>query len=157
MQPASVWLQEARERPVPQMLFSEFCLEGELCMLFADTNLGKSILAVQLGDSISRGVAIPGFRLEAAPQKVRYVDFELGDKQFEVRYAASLKHHYAFSAHFLRAELVGAPELAEEAGSFEALLHAALEKALVETAAKVLIIDNIPYLSQESGRGMPCR
>ena len=54
VQPASVWLQEASERPVPQMLFSEFWFEGELCMLFADTNLGKSILAVQLGDSISR-------------------------------------------------------------------------------------------------------
>ena len=57
----------------------------------ATTNLGKSILAVQLGDSISRGVAIPGFRLEAAPQKVRYIDFELSDKQFEVRYSASFK------------------------------------------------------------------
>ena len=73
------------------MLFSEFWLEGELCMLFADTNLGKSMLAVQLGDSISRGVAIPGFRLEATPQKVLYIDFELSDKQFEVRYSASFK------------------------------------------------------------------
>ena len=61
VQPARQWLQQASQRPIPTMRLSEFWLAGELCMRFADTNLGKSILAVQLGDSISRGIPIPGF------------------------------------------------------------------------------------------------
>ncbi len=47
---ATRWIEEARLRPIPRMLFGEFWFEGELCILFADTNLGKSILAVQIGN-----------------------------------------------------------------------------------------------------------
>ena len=149
---AQQWLALASGRPIPKMLFNEFWFEGEFCMLFADTNLGKSILAVQLADSISKGAAIPGFHLQAAPQRVLYVDFELSDKQFEARYSANFQDHYAFSAEFLRAELTSAPVGSEEAGRFETLLHAALEKAVVEHEARVLIIDNITYLSCETER-----
>ena len=39
-------INDAKSRPIPKMLFSEFWHEEELCILFADTNLGKSILAV---------------------------------------------------------------------------------------------------------------
>ena len=51
------------------MLFDKLWYEGEICILFADTNVGKSILAVQIGDSISRGKAIRGFEIEAKRQK----------------------------------------------------------------------------------------
>ena len=61
---ASRWIEQAKTRPIPKMLFGEFWFEGELCILFADTNLGKSILAVQIGNRISRGEQIRGFRLE---------------------------------------------------------------------------------------------
>ncbi|MEL6152398.1 MAG: AAA family ATPase [Bacteroidota bacterium] len=149
---AQQWLVMASGRPIPKMLFSEFWFEGEFCMLFADTNLGKSILAVQLADSISKGAAIPGFHLQAAPQRVLYVDFELSDKQFEARYSDNFKDHYAFSEEFLRAELTSAPVGSEAAGQFETLLHNALEKAVVEHEARVLIIDNITYLSCETER-----
>ena len=149
---AQQWLEAASQRPIPKMLFSEFWFEGELCILFADTNLGKSILAVQLADSISRGVAIPGFGLEAASQRVLYVDFELSDKQFEARYSASFKAHYAFSEQLLRAELTAVPIDNQEAGQFEALLHAALERVVVKHAVKVLIVDNITYLRCETER-----
>ena len=83
---ASSWIEQAKTRPIPKMLFSEFWFEGELCILFADTNLGKSILAVQIGNSISRGEQIRGFKLETPKQPILYFDFELSDKQFENRY-----------------------------------------------------------------------
>ena len=73
---ANGWMDQAKTRPIPQMLFGEFWFEGELCILFADTNLGKSILAVQIGNSISKGEPIHGFRLEASQQKILYFDFE---------------------------------------------------------------------------------
>ena len=55
---ASRWIAQAKTRPIPKMLFSELWFEGELCILFADTNLGKSIKAVQIGNSISKGEPI---------------------------------------------------------------------------------------------------
>ncbi len=81
---ANNWIEQASKRPIPRMLFSEFWYEQELCILFADTNVGKTILAVQIADSISCGRSIPGFKLETMAQKVIYCDFELNDKQFQV-------------------------------------------------------------------------
>jgi hypothetical protein len=46
--------------------------------LFADTNVGKSILAVQVADQISRGTYVDGrLKTESDAQKVVYFDFEL--------------------------------------------------------------------------------
>ena len=80
-----------------------------MCILFADTNLGKSILSVQIGNSISKGQQIRGFQLEAPKQKVLYFDFELSAKQFEVRYSikepnGELSNHYLFDEDFIRIE-----------------------------------------------------
>ena len=55
---ANEWIEEAKNKPAPKMLFSEFWHEGELCILFSDTNLGKTILAVQIADSIASGKPI---------------------------------------------------------------------------------------------------
>jgi RecA-family ATPase len=87
------------------MLFSEFWFEGELCILFADTNLGKSILAVQIGNSISKGEQIRGFKLETPKQPILYFDFELSDKQFENRYSIKFEQHYSFDSNFIRVEI----------------------------------------------------
>jgi len=148
VQTANNWLKQAQERPIPSQLFSEFWLEGELCILFGDTNLGKSVLAVELADSLSAGVAIPGFNLEGGPRTVLYLDFELSDKQFEARYSANYTNHYCFSDRFFRTELQ-AEAILEEI-SWEEQLFASLEKALQQTKASVLIIDTINYLSSES-------
>src|ERR1700733_2748316 len=55
------WLELARREPEAKMLFGELWHQGELCMLFADTNTGKSVLAVQIGESIARGQSIEPF------------------------------------------------------------------------------------------------
>lgn len=144
-------IEEAKNRPIPEMLFGAFWYEGELCILFADTNLGKSILAVQIGDSISRGRAVPGFHMEASPQVVLYFDFELGDKQFEARYSVNFQNHYVFSERFSRAEIDPEAVLPDAfANDFEAFLNYSLERAIQETGATVLIIDNLTYLKNET-------
>ncbi|HMJ09612.1 MAG TPA: AAA family ATPase, partial [Pyrinomonadaceae bacterium] len=106
------WMEEAKLRPIPRMLFGKFWFEGELCILFADTNVGKSILAVQIGDAVAKGrpFAIQpdssdtgtgvlnresnesdessiSQHIEAEAQKIVYFDFELTAKQFESRFA----------------------------------------------------------------------
>ena len=99
----SQWMEISKQRPIPKMLFSEFWHQGELCILFSDTNLGKSCLAVQIADSISKGVLIQKFNMQAERQPVLYFDFELSDKQFEARYSCEYISHYSFDENFLRA------------------------------------------------------
>ena len=146
------WIEQAKTRPIPQMLFSEFWFEGELCILFADTNLGKSILAVQICNSISKGESIKGFKLQSPKQPILYFDFELSDKQFEGRYSLEYESHYEWDKDFYRAEIN--PEKADykEHGfeTFEQHLYTSLEQSIIETGAKILIIDNITYLKSET-------
>lgn len=146
---ANKWMEQANNRPIPSMLFSEFWHEGEVCILFADTNLGKSILAVQIANSISKGEAIKGFKLEAKKQPVLYFDFELSDKQFENRYSIDYKQHYTFDRNLLRVEINPDAQILEDK-SFENYLNESIEQSIKETGAKVLIIDNLTYLRSET-------
>jgi RecA-family ATPase len=142
-------LNRRKTRPIPKMLFSEFWFEGELCILFADTNLGKSILAVQIGNSISRGEQIRGFKLETPKQPILYFDFELSDKQFENRYSIKFEQHYSFDNNFIRVE-INPDATIPETQTFEDYLNHSLERSINETGAKVLIIDNLTYLKNET-------
>jgi RecA-family ATPase len=155
---ANEWLELAKTSPIPEMLFGEFWHEGEISILFSDSNLGKSILAVQIADSISKGQQIQGFKLEAKKQTVLYFDFELSAKQFEVRYSIKnedlkvFENHYSFDKNnLLRVEISPEAEIPTES-TFENYLNQSLEQSITETGAKVLIIDNITYLKNETER-----
>lgn len=146
---ASRWIEQAKTRPIPKMLFGEFWFEGELCILFADTNLGKSILAVQIGNSISKGEQVPGFKLETQKQPILYFDFELSDKQFENRYSVKFEQHYEWDKNFLRSE-IDTDAVLPENQTFENFLNNSLERSIIETGSTVLIIDNLTYLKNET-------
>ncbi len=155
---ANEWLEDARRRPAPKMLFGEFWYEDEICILFADTNVGKSILAVQIADAISRGRGIEGIGLGAAAQTVIYFDFELSEKQFEARYSEkvfnsdSFTNHCQFDEKLIRAEIDPEADIDHGFRDFEEYLHHSLEKEIVRSGAKVLIIDNLTYLKNETER-----
>ena len=149
VKPANLWIEQAKTRAIPEMLFSEFWFEGELCILFADTNLGKSILAVQIGNSISMGEQIRGFKMESLKQPILYFDFELSDKQFENRYSIKFDHHYIFDNNFIRVEINPDANIPEN-HLFEDYLNHSLERSIIETRAKILIIDNLTYLKNET-------
>jgi hypothetical protein len=112
-------------------------------------------LAVQIGDSISYGRPIPGFKLEAEPQKVLYFDFELSAKQFESRYAVKnekkkrFEEHYLWSPNFIRVEINPRTDIPEGL-NFEAYLNLSLEQTIIKTNARVLIIDNLTYLKSDT-------
>jgi archaellum biogenesis ATPase FlaH len=146
---ASRWIEQAKTKAIPQMLFGEFWFEGELCILFADTNLGKSILAVQIGNSVSKGEQIRGFKLETPKQPILYFDFELSEKQFENRYSIKFEQHYNWDNNFLRVE-INSDATIPDAKTFEDYLNHSLERSINETGAKVLIIDNLTYLKNET-------
>jgi hypothetical protein len=149
LQTANRWIAEAKRKPIPEMLLDEFWLEGEICIMFAEANQGKTIIAVQAGDSISRGVPIEGFRMKTSPQPVLYLDFELSAKQFEARYSENFTNHYHWHDNFIRIEIN--PDADIPIGvSFEDYLNESMEEAIKETQAKILIVDNITYLRNDT-------
>jgi hypothetical protein len=131
------------------VLFDEFWHEGELCCLFASSNVGKSILAVQIANSISRGEAIRGFRLGTEKQTVLYFDFELSNKQFEGRYSENYTNHYQFDSNFFRVEFDPNITIPDHI-TFEEYLNNSIEQAIEKTGSKVLVIDNLTYLRNET-------
>jgi len=143
--PANEWMAMETEHETPQMLFGNFWLQGELCILFADTNMGKSILAVQLADALSRGTAIAPFAAEAPPMPVLYLDLELSAKQFEQRYTDASGRH-RFAPEFYRGEFNPYSTLADGGKMFNQSLPLAISRAIKRTGADVLIIDNITCL-----------
>jgi RecA-family ATPase len=159
---ANEWMNESKTRPIPKKLFGEFWYEGEICILFATTNLGKSILAVQIGEAIARQEqfpALPFLDVQAEPQKVFYLDCELSDKQFERRYSEMIEgsdfflNHYEFSENFIRAEpnrrtMRGSREL-----SLEDQIIRSIRQAILETDARVVIVDNLTFLKTETEKG----
>lgn len=146
------WIETAMQLPVPTMLFDEFWNEGEICILFADTNAGKSILAVQIANSISRGEAVAGFRLQADTQPVIYFDFELSCKQYEMRYSNNYTNHYVFHPNLYRAELNPTDQLPTGCNSFEDCIVMSIEEAVINRNVKVLVIDNLTYLRDDNER-----
>lgn len=149
---AAQWTKEAARTPDAKMLFSEMWYEGEICILFADTNVGKSILAVQIADSISRGVPIAGMKYEADAQKVLYLDFELSKKQFGKRYKDDQNNIYPFNDNFYRAELNPDCIVPERFETFEDYIYSSIEESILETNAKIVIIDNITFLKDDNER-----
>ena len=147
---AAQWLTNASKKPIPKMLFGKFWFEGEICILFADSNLGKSILAVQIGIAINTGKAMRPFEVEAAEQPVLYLDFELSDKQFEARYSDNYVNHYPFKPNFYRSELNPDCDIPDGFRDFDEYLIAAVEREIVQKNAKIVIVDNLTYLRNET-------
>ncbi|HEV7644636.1 MAG TPA: AAA family ATPase [Pyrinomonadaceae bacterium] len=80
LKPANQWLEDAGKKPAAKSLFGDFWLEGELSILFSDTNRGKSTLAMQIAEALARGKAIAPMESVPDAQKVLYLDFELSEK-----------------------------------------------------------------------------
>lgn len=144
---ANEWIEASKLRPMPRKLWDDFWFEGELCILYSDANLGKSIVAVQIADNITRGFGMSGKPAEIEPQVVLYFDFELSDKQFELRYSDKCRDHYRFSENFLRSELN--PD-GDYDGDFQKHLELSLEQAVSTSGAKIIIVDNLTYLRSQT-------
>jgi RecA-family ATPase len=141
----------ASTKPIPKKLCGSLWHEGELCILVADTNVGKSIFAVQAGNNITTGKPQRFLGCEAEKQPILYFDFELSDKQFQRRYScqsfSGSEMLYEFSDGFYRISID--PDFAE-VFDFDTALMAEIERAVLETGAKILIIDNLTFLKTQA-------
>jgi len=142
---ASERLNSAKSKPPVTPLFDAFWLKGELAFLFGSTNVGKSILAVQIADAIAKGVKIQNFDGPQTPMKVGYFDFELSESQFLKRYSDEKGNVYQFSDNLLISEID--PEISIPKGiSNQDYILALIEQTIIEHRLEVVVIDNLSAL-----------
>lgn len=134
---ANEWIRRAHKRKNPVSLWYDLWYEGEVCCLFADSNVGKSVYAVQIANHIS------------SVQKVLYFDFEMSDKQFQMRYTDDATDSlYPFNDNFIRLELNTGSAIDDLA-----LIIKHIEHQIISLNAKVIIIDNLSWLCNRSEDG----
>ncbi len=136
--PINEWISEAYKRPTPQQLWKSFWYEGEVSCLFADTNVGKSIYALQIAESIAR------------TQKVLYFDFEMSDKQVQLRYTDDETGYvHRFPDGLIRLEM------SQYYGGIDSLKDVIdhIAAVVMTTEAKVIIIDNITWICNRCENG----
>lgn len=128
----------AMKDPIP--LYEPFWYEGEIGILFAKSNAGKSTLAVQIADAISK-----------QGKTVYYLDYEQSEKQFQLRYTnKETKEMYGFSEEFKR------PRLIIELSSGEETAIARFFKMVkkkAEQGGKIFILDNVTFLISKIENG----
>ena len=134
-------LTEASMTANPKQLYGEFWFEHEIGCLFADSNVGKSILAIQIAEDIAK-----------TGETVLYFDFELSEKQFQLRFTDEHGnlHHFPSTLYRVQPDMNLIAALDEP---FEDALMRNIENAAVETKARILIIDNISILCMQMEKG----
>ena len=129
---------QSATRPNPKSLWLSLWYENEVACLFADTNMGKSIYAVQIADHVSQ------------ERKVLYFDFEMTDKQFQLRYTdAETGNSHKSNDNFLRVEF--SPVNVDVSNL--AYIISQITEVVDRTGARVIIIDNITWICNNAESG----
>ena len=124
--------------PDPKLYFHDLIVEGENTVVFASSNVGKSIFCTQMAESIARET------------KVLYIDCELSAKQFQMRYTnQETGSVHLFPENFLRAEID--PELIVGTNLEEAILQSIQQAA--NDGITHFFVDNITFLCNDSEKG----
>jgi predicted ATP-dependent serine protease len=134
------YLEKAKMKPEMKMLFGRFFQTGEICILAGKTGVGKSILAYQIADGISRGISILDQENEAGAQKVLYYDFELSEGNINKRFPL-----YEPNENFYRPDVTDIILKNEGVFNFQIVAD---DIDLLD--AKIVIIDNISAIALRS-------
>lgn len=126
-------LEESRELADPLPLWKTFWYEGEICCLFGDTGTSKSTLAVQIAREIAK------------EKKVLYFDFELTEKQVEMRYKDSEGNLFEFPDNLIRADIDFDSDMIGQR-NYEAQLIEGIEQDALAEGIDTLVIDNLTCL-----------
>ena len=132
---ANDWIEDAAKRPDPKLYFHGLIVQYENTVIFASSNVGKSILAVQIAEDI------------AWTEKVYYLALELADKQFQMRYTdPDTGAVHVFPPGFMRAEVD--PELIGGADLEQEILDSIEEAA--KQGTRFIIVDNLTFLCHDA-------
>ena len=122
-------VRKGKSLPTLVVLYPNIVLEGDLCIIFGQSGIGKTIFAMQ----VARDIAAKG-------KRVLYADFEMTQRQLSLRYESP-----DFPSTFFRADMDGNHPADD--------VPKGIETAAVATLAEVVFIDNITALSQSLDKG----
>lgn len=135
---ANQWVDQADVNH-PNPLWLSLWFEREICSLFAESNVGKSIYAVQMACEIAR------------LKKVLYVDYEMDEPIFRSRYSDEKGNPFSFPENFLRAQLN--PDNFSGKKLYYSLLKD-LDFIIAKNNIEILIIDNLTFLTEGDNSGV---
>ena len=152
-------MEDAKNMDIPNKLLGDLIYERTVCILFAETGLGKSTLAYQLADAITRGESIGFLENESDPQKVMIVDFENRELIFRSRYSEHQvvngkklffnEYDFLDTCYFLDTSTSDTFEVPpKEACNF---WLSAIEYHAEKSGAKIIFIDNLMSIINEGG------
>ena len=124
-----------------EYLYKNLWIEKELTVFFGATNVGKSMIAVQIAEEIAK-----------KGKKVMYFDYELSEQQLSDRYETEDgKGHYVFSENLLRPNL----DMDKNSSSYKERLEKLFRRMEEATnlGIKIFIVDNITYLNPNLQKG----
>ena len=132
-------------------LLGDLWLEGELSVLFSETGLGKSALAMQIGRALTGGKRFDPFETDIDPIRCAYFDFELTDDQFRLRYTAERPDPFDTGKLFPDALIRLPPQflrtLPPGVDNYYDFLIESVFQHVELIGAKSIIIDNITWLN----------
>jgi len=134
---ANEWIVDASAKDIPESLYLSIWHEGEIGFLIGSTNTGKSLLAVKLALDIAKN------------RKVIYVDLEMSDIQFRLRYTEN-GNEYKFPENFLRVEFKDKYAIPDKEDTTDYIIKC-FEEIRSTHKSKVIIIDNVTYLGSSLG------
>ena len=144
-------IKEADNQPERRMLCGNLLHTNQVGVFFGPSGTGKSILAVQMADALTKGNdVIPNILInECDPMKVLYIDFELNEMDIKGRYANPLDG----GAHDFDDEMLIRYTINKDFLDFESdldkLTLQEIEKIIVTEDPECIIIDNLTFLTQE--------
>lgn len=133
-------MEEAAAHPDPVPLYPPLVYEGEIICVYADSNVGKSIYVIQMAVTMAK------------EHKVLYFDFELSDKQFQLRYTSDNGTLFKFPDNLYRVE-IDPDKIDIAATNFEQIVIKQIEDVALQTGATIIIIDNLTWLCNEAEKG----
>ena len=132
--PMNAWIEESMKEPDPETYYHGLFVEGETTVVFATSNVGKTVFVMQAASEI------------AQIHKLGYLDFELSKKQNEMRYVdreTGVIHE--FPDNFYRMEL--APEDIEDDDLETAILNS-IEVMAVQ-GFRHIVVDNLSFVCSD--------
>lgn len=134
------WSLSGSARPPMTELFESYWFKGEISCLFADSNTGKSIMAMQIAhDLASRGL------------RVNYFDFEMSDAQFSRRYSTEEGKRFRWPETLFRTEMHIENVDPLSFKSDDVISH--IERNCLLNDTPYIIIDNITTLTPKGQDG----
>ena len=131
-------LKETRNLPELCKLFGECWVEGEICVLVGDTNVGKTILAMQIALCIAdpvhyaHSICSKQFSVTSEPQMVLFFNFELSKRKIRARFTEG-QSEFIFPDNFRIISFL----------DYTKNFKKGIEGFIKKTGAKVIIIDNL--------------